>query len=49
MSEKLGQQMSEAEDSQVGIITELIISKRDLDDSLGETRRTCRNYKGDVC
>jgi hypothetical protein len=40
--------MTEAKDSQVGVITELIVSKRDLDDSLGQIRRTCRNYKGDV-
>jgi hypothetical protein len=31
--------MSEAKDSQVGIITELTESKRDLENSLGEVHR----------
>jgi hypothetical protein len=43
MSERLGQQMSEAKNNQVGIITELIESKRDLENNLGEIHRICRN------
>jgi hypothetical protein len=35
MNERLGQQMSEARNNQVGIITELIESKRDLENSVG--------------
>jgi hypothetical protein len=35
MKERLGQQISEAKNSQVGIITELIESKRDLENSVG--------------
>jgi hypothetical protein len=31
--------MSEAKDNQVGIITELIVSKRDLENSLGGIHR----------
>jgi hypothetical protein len=42
MNERLGQQMSEAKNNQVGIVTELIESKRDLENSLGEIHRTCR-------
>jgi len=35
MNERLDQQMSEAKNNQVGIITELIESKRDLENSVG--------------
>jgi hypothetical protein len=40
--------MSETKNNQVGIITELTYSKRDLESSVGEINRTCRNLKGDA-
>jgi len=43
MNERLDQQMSEAKNNQVGIITELTYSKRDFESSVGEIHRTCRN------
>jgi len=43
MNERLGQQMSEARNNQVDIITKLIESKRNLENNLVEIHRTCRN------